>query len=212
VKSLDYSPSCFLLLAGSTQGYSQIAHHNIHFGKSWAGVFDELIDQKTLMSDPSILVTNPSRSDPSLAPDGKHIYYVLLPTPNTSARIDWDVVGPRYRDEAVARLEAMGYVGLGDSIEVEDVTTPADWQRRGMEQGAPFAAAHSFLQTGPFRPTNLAPKVEGVVFAGSGTQPGVGVPMVLISGRLAAERILGKDKGYRSRALRLAEPSPVLAP
>jgi phytoene desaturase len=210
VKKLDYSPSCFLLLAGSTQSYSKIAHHNIHFGRSWRGVFDELIDQKSLMSDPSILVTNPTRSDPSLAPDGKQIYYVLLPTPNTSAGIDWDVVGPRYRDESVARLEALGYVGFGDAIEVEDVTTPADWQRRGMEQGAPFAAAHSFFQTGPFRPTNLAPKVEGVVFAGSGTQPGVGVPMVLISGRLAAERILGKDKTYRSRAMRLAEPSPLL--
>jgi phytoene desaturase len=81
-----------------------------------------------------------------------------------------------------------------------------------MEQGAPFAAAHSFFQTGPFRPSNLAPKIDGVVFAGSGTQPGVGVPMVLVSGRLAAERILGKDKGYRSRAMRLAEPSPVLQP
>ena len=211
VKRLQYSPSCFLLLAGSAQAYTKTAHHNIHFGRSWRRVFDELIDEKTLMSDPSILVTNPTRSDPSLAPDGKHVYYVLLPTPNTSAGIDWDVVGPRYRDEAVARLEAMGYVGFGDGIEVEDVTTPADWQRRGMEQGAPFAAAHSFLQTGPFRPTNLAPAVEGVVFAGSGTQPGVGVPMVLISGRLAAERILGKDRGYRSRALRLAAaPSPVL--
>jgi phytoene desaturase len=81
-----------------------------------------------------------------------------------------------------------------------------------MERGAPFAAAHSFLQTGPFRPTNLAPNVDGVVFAGSGTQPGVGVPMVLISGRLAAERFLGKDKGYRSRALRLAVPSTAPSP
>ena len=73
-----------------------------------------------------------------------------------------------------------------------------------MAAGAPFASAHSFFQTGPFRPTNLAPKVEGVVFAGSGTQPGVGVPMVLVSGRLAAERILGKDASYRSRSMRLA--------
>ena len=46
VRSQDYSPSCFLLLAGSTQEYSQIAHHNIHFGKAWRGVFDELIDQQ----------------------------------------------------------------------------------------------------------------------------------------------------------------------
>lgn len=201
VQRQSYSPSCFLLLAGSSQAYSKIAHHNIHFGRSWKGVFDELIDKQTLMSDPSILVTNPTHGDPTLAPEGKHVYYVLLPTPNTAAGIDWDVVGPRYRDEAVARLEALGYVGFGDGIEVEDVTTPADWQRRGMEHGAPFAAAHSFFQTGPFRAANLAPRVEGVVFAGSGTQPGVGVPMVLISGRLAAERILGKDRGYRSRAL-----------
>jgi phytoene desaturase len=207
VRRLRYSPSCFLLLAGSTESYGRIAHHNIHFGRSWRGVFDELIDKQQLMSDPSVLVTNPSRSDPTLAPAGREIYYVLFPTPNLSAGIDWDVVGPRYRDEVVARLEGLGYVGFGDGIEVEDVTTPADWARRGMEQGAPFAAAHTFMQTGPFRPANLAPSVEGVVFAGSGTQPGVGVPMVLISGRLAAERILGKDRGYRSRALRLADPA-----
>ena len=201
VKKLDYSPSCYLLLAGSTQEYSRIAHHNIHFGRAWRGVFDELIDKRQLMSDPSVLVTAPTHSDPDLAPDGKHIYYVLFPTPNLDAGIDWDVVGPRYREEVVGRLEKLGYVGFGDGIEVSDVTTPADWQRRGMERGAPFASAHSFFQTGPFRPANLAPRVDGVVFAGSGTQPGVGVPMVLISGRLAAERILGEDRGYRSRAL-----------
>jgi phytoene desaturase len=215
VKRLAYSPSCFLLLAGSTQAYSRVAHHNIHFGRSWRGVFDELIDRQQLMSDPSVLVTNPTCSDPSLAPPGREIYYVLFPTPNLSAGIDWGVVGPRYRDEVVARLEGLGYVGFGDAVEVEDVTTPADWARRGMEQGAPFAAAHSFLQTGPFRPSNLAPAVDGVVFAGSGTQPGVGVPMVLLSGRLAAERIVGKDRGYRSRALRLADgaaPSGPLLP
>jgi phytoene desaturase len=202
VERQSYSPSCFLLLAGSSASYSQIAHHNIHFGRSWRGVFDELIDKQQLMSDPSVLVTNPTHSDPSLAPAGKQSYYVLFPTPNLSAGIDWEVVGPRYRDEVVSRLEGLGYVGFGDAIEVEDVTTPADWGRRGMEQGAPFAAAHSFFQTGPFRAANLAPKVDGVVFCGSGTQPGVGVPMVLISGRLAAERILGKDPSYRSRATR----------
>ena len=50
------------------------------------------------------------------------------------------------------------------------------------------------MQTGPFRPRNIAAGFENVVFAGSGTQPGVGVPMVLISGRLAAERIVGSIK------------------
>jgi phytoene desaturase len=198
VRSLSYSPSCLLLLVGSTQAYGRTAHHNLHFGAAWKEVFRDLIDRGRLMADPSVLVSSPPHS---LAPEGKHAYSVLVPTPNLDAGLDWDVLGPRYRDEVVARLEAFGYVGFGDAIEVEHVTTPADWARRGMARGAPFASTHAFRQTGPFRPSNLAPHVEGVVFAGSGTQPGVGVPMVLVSGRLAAERILGPDRRYRSRAV-----------
>ena len=200
IRRLDYSPSCYLLLAGSSASYSKIAHHNIHFGKSWKGVFEDLIDRRQLMSDPSLLVTNPTHSDPNLAPPGKQIYYVLFPTPNLDAPIDWNLTKDRYRDEVIRTLEDRGYVGFGDAIEVENITTPTDWADRGMERGAPFASAHSFIQTGPFRPGNLWG--ENVVFAGSGTQPGVGVPMVLISGRLAAERITGPDPTYRSRARR----------
>ena len=194
VKRLKYSPSCVTLLIGSNKIYDHLAHHNIHFGKSWDGVFDELINKKTLMSDPSILVTVPSKDDPALAPAGKSSYYVLFPTPNLSADIDWKKVGPKYRDEMIRALEERGYTDFGKGIEVEQMTTPLDWQSQGMEQGAPFASAHTFFQTGPFRPRNLAKGYENIVFAGSGTQPGVGVPMVLISGRLAAERIVGPVK------------------
>ena len=192
IKRLNYSPSCVTMLVGSKKSYDHIAHHNIHFGRSWDGVFDELINKKTLMTDPSILVTVPSLDDKSLTPPGKESYYVLFPTPNLDADIDWKVTGPKYRDQMVKTLEQRGYTDFGDSIEVEHLTTPLDWEAQGMERGAPFASAHTFFQTGPFRPRNLAAGFENIVFAGSGTQPGVGVPMVLISGRLAAERILGK--------------------
>lgn len=194
IKRLKYSPSCVTLLIGSNRGYSHLTHHNIHFGQSWDGVFDELISKKTLMSDPSFLVTVPSLDDPDLAPKGKHSYYVLFPTPNLDADIDWLSEATPYRDRMIATLESRGYTQFGDSIEVESMTNPLDWQNRGMERGAPFASAHTFFQTGPFRPRNLAHGFENVVFTGSGTQPGVGVPMVLISGRLAAERIVGKVK------------------
>ena len=58
-----------------------------------------------------------------------------------------------------------------------------------MERGTPFSLAHLFRQTGPFRPDNVDRRVPGLVLVGSGTVPGVGVPMVLLSGRLAAERV-----------------------
>jgi len=194
IKRLNYSPSCATLLVGSSKKYDHIAHHNIHFGESWDGVFDELIKKRTFMSDPSVLVTVPTHDDPSLAPAGKQSYYVLFPTPNLDADIDWKKQAKPYRDHMIQTLEDRGYDGFGDSIDVEVMTTPLEWQAQGMERGAPFASAHTFFQTGPFRPRNLAAGFENVVFAGSGTQPGVGVPMVLISGRLAAERIVGPVK------------------
>lgn len=194
VKNLKYSPSCVTLLVGTKKKYDHLTHHNIHFGESWDQVFDELIKKQTLMTDPSLLVTIPTYDDPSLAPEGRSSYYILFPTPNLDADIDWRVEGPRYRNEMLRVMEARGYEGFADSIEVEQLTTPLDWQEQGMERGAPFASAHTFFQTGPFRPRNLAVGFENVVFAGSGTQPGVGVPMVLISGRLAAERIVGAIK------------------
>jgi phytoene desaturase len=194
IKRLKYSPSCVTLLVGSKRQYDHIAHHNIHFGESWDGVFDELIKKKVLMSDPSVLVTVPSLDDKSLAPAGKESYYVLFPTPNLDADIDWTKEKARYRDEMIRVLESRGYEGFGEAIETEHMTTPLDWQAQGMERGAPFASAHTFFQTGPFRPRNIAAGFDNVVFAGSGTQPGVGVPMVLISGRLAAERIVGPVK------------------
>jgi len=192
---LRYSPSCVVLHAGSTQGYRRIAHHNIHFGRSWRSTFDEVITQGRLMSDPSLLVTNPSRTDPSLAPAGRHTYYALAPVPNTIvSTMDW--AGPladAYRHQLVQTLEQRGYHGFGAGIEVARLVTPADWARTGAAAGTPFALAHTLRQTGPLRPTNLHPGLENVVFVGAGTQPGVGVPMVLISGRLAAQRVTGGE-------------------
>jgi len=197
-----YSPSCVLVQVGSSAGYDHLGHHSILFGHAWKETFADLIDRGRLMGDPSLLVTDHTRGDPSLAPSGRHTYTVLAPAPHTGWPIDWASVGPRYRDELVAAVEARGLPGFGAGIEVERVVTPADWEAQGMAAGAPFSLSHTFSQTGPFRPSNIAVGLENVVFAGSGTQPGVGVPMVLISGRLAAERITGPDPGYRSRAWR----------
>lgn len=189
LRQLQFSPSAVVMLAGSTTNYSRIAHHNIHFGRAWKSTFRELIDDHRVMTDPSFFVSHLSRHDPALAPPGKNAYYVLFPAPNQQSGIDWQTAGPRYQEHMIAALESRGYIGFASGLEQVDLITPADWQGQGMAAGSPFAAAHTFWQTGPFRPGNLWG--ENVVFAGSGTVPGVGIPMVLISGRLAAERITG---------------------
>jgi len=187
------SPSAVVLHVGSRQAYTKIAHHNIHFGWSWRKTFHELVRAGNLMSDPSLFVSNPTRGDRSLAPADREVYYVLAPVPNlVTGSQDWrGGLGERYARELIGVLEARGYIEFGSAIEASRVVTPADWASASMAAGTPFAAAHTFTQTGPFRPGNLHPRLSNVVFVGSGTQPGVGVPMVVISGKLAAERITG---------------------
>ncbi|MCV2491358.1 phytoene desaturase family protein [Geodermatophilus sp. YIM 151500] len=193
-----WSPSCVALQLGVRAELPGQAHHTISFGAAWEEVFAELTRLGRPMSDASLLVSMPSVTDRSLAPPGGHALSVVAPTPNLDRRsggnpdIDWTALAPRYRDELLAVLEARGWTGLSDAVEVEHVDTPLTWAAQGMAAGTPFALAHTFAQTGPFRPSTLPRSgPENVVLAGSTVQPGVGVPMVLISGRLAAERITG---------------------
>ncbi|MFB7719819.1 phytoene desaturase family protein [Nocardia sp. NPDC056100] len=205
LRRLRYSPSCVLLLNGSTRAYPELAHHNIHFGTEWERTFHELMVQGKVPTDPSFFVARPTASDPALAPDGKSIYYVLFPVPNDTSGIDWQRRTASYREEIGRVLDARGYPGFDAAVEVEDVVTPQQWRERGFAAGTPFSAAHTFGQTGPFRPGNLYG--ENVVFTGCGTHPGVGVPMVLISGRLAADRIVGRTAARARRVVMQAEGS-----
>ncbi|WP_179815976.1 phytoene desaturase family protein [Allostreptomyces psammosilenae] len=193
---LRYSPSCVLLHAGCDRTWpDHLAHHTLFFGAAWERTFDEIVRLGVPMSDPSLLVTRPTATDPTLAPDGHHLHHVLAPCPNLAVgSVDWLREGPRYREQLLAVLERRGLTGLGDAVRVEHLVTPADWAAEGLAAGTPFATAHTLAQTGPFRPRNLVRGVENAVLAGCGTTPGVGLPTVLISGKLAAARITGAPR------------------
>lgn len=183
-----YSPSCIVWVAGVRGRLDPNAcHHNIHFGGDWRGAFDALLRDGVRMPDPSILVSSPTVSDPRLAPDGGTVLYALEPVPNLDGHVDWHDHGSRPRDELVSRLASLGYP-VADVV-VERFTDPVGWAQLGHERGTPFSLAHRFFQSGPFRTGNVDPRVPGLVLAGMGTVPGVGIPMVLISGRLAAKRV-----------------------
>ncbi len=197
----QYSPSCVVLAAGVKATWPEAAHHTMHFGHAWSQVFDDL-EAGRLMRDPSFLVSMPSVTDPGLAPAGSSAAYVLFPTPNLDHRqpLDWTRLRGPYRDHLLNTVENAGYRGFRQAIDAELLITPQDWADRGLGAGTPFAAAHTFGQTGPFRSPNTLG--DNVAFAGASTTPGVGVPMVLISGRLAAERLTGANPAYHSLAWR----------
>ena len=187
VRRGQYSPSAVVWHVG-VRGVPAppVAHHNIHFGDQWGTAFDALLKQGRLMPDPSRLVTIPSLDDSNLAPTGCSTLYVLEPVPNLSGVINWTIEAEQIRERLHTFLAEQGYPS---DVITEDLVTPLEWQAQGMASGTPFALAHTFSQTGPFRPSNVERQLPGMFFAGSGTVPGVGVPMVLISGKLAASRV-----------------------
>ena len=182
-----FSPSCIVWHAGVRGAPPPAAaHHNIHFGRSWDSSFRAVLDDGVRMPDPSLLVTVPSMDDASAAPSGHSTLYVLEPAPNLDGKVDWGAERDAARGQLAARMATLGYPS---DVVVDELVDPVDWERQGLAKGTPFALSHRFFQTGPFRPANVDRRAPGLVFVGSATVPGVGVPMVLVSGRLAAARV-----------------------
>ena len=189
--ALKPAPSAVVAHLGCRAVEDRLGHHNIVFGQAWEQTFRDIIDEGRVMGDPSLLVTRPTAGDPSLAPAGRDLLYVLAPAPNTVVgAIDWATVGPAYTEQILAAVtDRLPAVGI--ETEVLHVIDPDGWARQGMVAGSPFALAHTFVQTGPFRPANTVRGICNVVLAGSSTVPGVGVPTAFLSGRLAADRVTG---------------------
>lgn len=196
------APSAVVVHVGVPAVGERLLHHNISFGHNWARTFDEIIRDGVLMSDPSLLVTRPTAGDPSLAPSGRDLLYVLAPAPNLEVGVvDWEKIGDGYARRVVATAADRLMPGLDDNAEILDVVTPADWSRQGMAAGSPFALAHTFAQTGPFRPANTVRGIDNAVLAGGSTVPGVGIPTAVISGRLAADRVTGVPDSSAKRTI-----------
>ncbi|GLB82071.1 phytoene dehydrogenase [Mycobacterium kiyosense] len=189
------APSAVVLHVGcraATDGQPRTAHHTILFGDAWEQTFTDIVRDGRLMRDPSLLVTRPTATDPGLAPAGRDLLYVLAPAPNLSRRqVDWTNTTAPYAQSMLEMVRQRLLPDLRDDVRVLHIDTPAEWARQDMTAGTPFALAHTFAQTGPFRPGNLLRGIDNAVLAGSSTVPGVGVPTTLISGRLAADRVTG---------------------
>jgi phytoene desaturase len=202
IGALRPAPSAVVVHIGAPRAASAnspLAHHNIVFGAAWEDTFTDIIRDGRLMRDPSLLVTMPTASDPNLAPADRDLFYVLAPAPNLHRGVvDWSRIGDAYAEQLVDVVAARLVKGLRDGARVLHVVNPADWARQGMLAGTPFALAHTFAQTGPFRPANTLRGINNAVLAGSSTVPGVGVPTALISGRLAADRITGLVESKRT--------------
>jgi phytoene desaturase len=199
-KKLDeklYTCSTIMFYWGTDKPYEQLAHHNVFLAGNYKASFDRIFNDHTLPEQPSFYVHAPARTDPAAAPAGQDTLYVLVPVGHLDARSeqDWNVMVKHARETIFARLNRdMGISDLKDHLKFEIVYTPKTWEKRyNLRKGAAFGLSHNFWQVGFLRPQNRHAQYKNLYFAGASTHPGTGLPIVLLSARLTAERIFKEN-------------------
>lgn len=195
-------PSCsgFVILAGTRRRYENLAHHNIFFSGDYEAEFRALFDEQRPAADPTVYVCATSRTDPTQAPAGHENLFVLINAPATGERTNWEKESAAYRDLIVRKLESYGLEDLSAAIDYEHIITPEDFQTRyNAYRGAIYGISSNKWTSAFLRPPNKARDIEGLYFAGGATHPGGGIPLVLLSGKMAAELFVNNECGIKSK-------------
>lgn len=187
------SMSLFLIYFGTKRQYPSLAHHNILFGRSYRKLLDQIFGKsKDIPDDFSLYLHAPTRSDPSMAPEGCESFYVLSPVPHLgNLPIDWKKHGPLYAERILDYIESRYAPGLKESIVTQRIFTPEDFKSElNSHLGAAFSTEPVLWQSAAFRTHNRDDHLNGMYFVGAGTHPGAGVPGVVNSGKATANLIL----------------------
>jgi phytoene desaturase len=192
VDNLDYSMSCFLLYLGTRKQYPDLEHHTLILSERYKGLLKDIFDKKILPDDFSMYLHVPTRTDPSMAPQGSESMYVLIPVANNQSGLDWNSIKEELAEKVLSFLEEWGMDGLKEALEVMHIFTPDDFaQQLNAFHGNAFAVEPKFTQTAWFRPHNRSEDVEGLYMVGAGTHPGAGVPGVFLSAEATYGSIAG---------------------
>ncbi|MDX9791360.1 MAG: phytoene desaturase family protein [Candidatus Kapabacteria bacterium] len=189
-----YSMGTVVIYLGVKKKYPQLLHHTLILSNRYKNLIDDIFDKNILPDDFSMYLHNPTKTDPSMAPDGCESIYVLVPVTNLSSNISWDEMARPFTNKVINFLEAeFDLVDFRKNIEVERTYTPLDFSRdRNSYLGTPWGMEPVLLQTAYFRPHNKSEDFENLYLVGAGTHPGGGIPGVMLSAE-ATENCIIKD-------------------
>jgi diapolycopene oxygenase len=193
-RSYEAACSGVVLYLGLKKRYDHLAHHDFVFSRDPHEEFDWIYKRGEPAPDPTCYLAATTCSETATAPAGGEALYVLVHTPYLRPHHDWKKMFPAYRKVIIDKLKRTGHMpDIEDRIVFESALTPQDINDRyHVLNGAIYGLASHGRFLGAFKPGNRSPDLRGLYLAGGSAHPGPGMPMVLMSGWIAAD-VLDKD-------------------
>jgi phytoene desaturase len=188
-----YSCSVISFFWGLDKAYPSLPPHTLFLADDYRQNFISIQRDLDMPSNPSMYIHAPARLDPAMSPPGQDTVTAIVPVGhmNEEQPQDWEAIRDSARSQVFRRLRQIGVNDLEAHIKFEISYTPASWQNHyNLIRGATHGLAHTLLQLAWFRPHNRHARYPNLYFAGASTHPGTGLPTAMVSGRLAAERLL----------------------
>jgi phytoene desaturase len=188
-----FSCSAISFFWGVDQRYDALGPHTLFLADDYQENFESIIDDLTLPDNPSLYIHAPARLDASMAPPDQDTLIAVVPVGHLdeSGEQDWQRIKDQARCDVLRRLATLGITDLEAHLKFEVCYTPISWQKHyNLTRGATHGLSHTLTQLGYLRPHNRHPRYHNLYFVGASTHPGTGMPTALVSGRLAAERVL----------------------
>ena len=188
-----HSCSVISFFWGMDKPYETLPPHTLFLADDYRENFDSIIRDLGLPANPSLYIHAPARLDPSMAPSGQDTLIAIVPVGHMSANgeQDWGAIRDQAREHVFRRLRTSGINDLEEHIKFEVNFTPLSWLKRyNLVKGSTHGLCHNLTQLGYFRPDNQHSRYRNLYFTGASTRPGTGMPTAMVSGRLAAQRIV----------------------
>jgi phytoene desaturase len=186
---LEPSTSGLVFLWGISRSFPELTVNNIFFSKDYKTEFDELFRQRTCPSAPTVYVNITSKATPADAPPGCENWFVLVNAPASRGQ-DWAAEVRKTRRAALDLLRSRLGIDIEPHIEAEEIITPPDIEA---ETGSRYGSLYGISSNTPLaaflRHPNRAPGYGGLYVCGGSVHPGGGMPLAVLSGKIAAELV-----------------------
>ncbi len=190
-RSFEPSSSGLVFYWGIRGEFPLLTVNNILFGSDYEAEFRSIFDERRCPDDPTIYINVTSKVTPSDAPNNGENWFILVNAPYVDGQ-DWASESARVREIVIRRLDATlgGARSVEGMIEEAGVMTPEDIARRTMSyRGALYGISSNSRLAAFARHPNRSPDYAGLYFCGGSTHPGGGMPLAMLSGRIAANLI-----------------------